>query len=60
VVAVDSLTFKDARRADLNEDGQIDARDIRAFARRYNMELLPQFDAILKELEAPKRTRISR
>ena len=39
-------------RADLNGDGRVDAADIRAFARRENITLLPEFNAKLQQLEA--------
>ncbi|MCK4659938.1 MAG: hypothetical protein KAV82_10495, partial [Phycisphaerae bacterium] len=47
-----SLTVAHAERADLDGNGVIDARDIRAFARRHNLPLQPAFDAKLLELEA--------
>ncbi|MCK4658194.1 MAG: right-handed parallel beta-helix repeat-containing protein [Phycisphaerae bacterium] len=46
-----SLTVPHAERADLDGNGVIDARDIRAFARRHNLCLQPSFDAKLLELE---------
>ncbi|MCK4660894.1 MAG: DUF2341 domain-containing protein, partial [Phycisphaerae bacterium] len=47
-----SLTVAHADRADLDGNGVVDARDIRAFARRHNLPLQPAFDAKLLELEA--------
>ena len=46
-----SLIVPDARRADLDGNGVVDARDIRAFARRHNLSLQPVFEAKLAELE---------
>ncbi|MCK4658583.1 MAG: hypothetical protein KAV82_03590, partial [Phycisphaerae bacterium] len=46
-----SLTVAHADRADLDGNGVIDARDIRAFAHRHNLPLQPAFDAKLLELE---------
>ncbi|MCK4658868.1 MAG: hypothetical protein KAV82_05040, partial [Phycisphaerae bacterium] len=46
-----SLTVAHADRADLDGNGVIDARDIRAFARRHNLPLQPAFEAKLLELE---------
>jgi hypothetical protein len=42
----------DAWRADLNDDGLINAFDIREFANRNGLPLLPSFDRQLRELEA--------
>lgn len=39
-------------RVDLNADGLVDYKDIRAFARARGLPLLPQFDAKLKLLES--------
>ena len=46
------LRVPDAQRADLDGNGVVDARDIRAFARRHNLLLLPVFEAKLSKLEA--------
>ncbi|MCK4658363.1 MAG: thrombospondin type 3 repeat-containing protein [Phycisphaerae bacterium] len=46
-----SLTVAYAERADVDGNGVIDARDIRAFARRHNLPLQPAFEAKLLELE---------
>ncbi|MCK4658283.1 MAG: hypothetical protein KAV82_02070, partial [Phycisphaerae bacterium] len=46
-----SLTVAHADRADLDGNGVIDARDIRAFARRHNLPLQPAFEAKLLEFE---------
>jgi hypothetical protein len=54
-VAVDSLGIPNAEYADLNADGVIDTKDIRAFARRYDLVLTPEFDAKLARLEAADR-----
>jgi len=56
-VAVDNLPILGADRADLNGDGVIDGRDIRAFARRHNLPLLPEFDRKLRQLETTKSGR---
>ncbi len=47
-----SLTVAYAERADLDGNGIVDVRDIRAFAERYDLPLLPQFETRLVELEA--------
>ncbi|MCK4658441.1 MAG: hypothetical protein KAV82_02875, partial [Phycisphaerae bacterium] len=47
-----SLTVAHAERADLDGNGVIDVRDIRAFAERHDLPLLPQFETKLVELEA--------
>ena len=46
-VAVESLVFPDAHKADLNGDGVVDTKDIRAFALRHGLELLPEFNSKL-------------
>ncbi|MCK4659930.1 MAG: carboxypeptidase regulatory-like domain-containing protein [Phycisphaerae bacterium] len=46
-----NLAVAHAERADVDSNGVIDARDIRAFARRHNLRLQPSFDAKLTELE---------
>ncbi|MCK4658874.1 MAG: thrombospondin type 3 repeat-containing protein [Phycisphaerae bacterium] len=46
-----SLTVAHAERADLDGNGVVDARDIRAFAHRHNLPLQPAFEAKLLELE---------
>ncbi|MCK4659564.1 MAG: hypothetical protein KAV82_08595, partial [Phycisphaerae bacterium] len=46
-----SLTMAHADRADLDGNGVIDARDIRAFAHRHSLRLQPAFEAKLLELE---------
>ena len=53
-IAVDTLAFPDAHRADINGDGVVDTRDIRAFARQHRLELLPEFRRTLDKLEARK------
>ncbi|UCC29678.1 MAG: hypothetical protein JSU86_15920, partial [Phycisphaerales bacterium] len=53
-VDVDSLPIRGAGRADLNGDGVVDGRDIRAFARRHKLPLLPEFDRKLAQLETTK------
>ncbi len=45
------LRVPDAQHADLDGNGVVDARDIRAFAKRHNLSLQPAFDARLAELE---------
>jgi len=50
-VAVSSLEFPDAQRADINGDGIVDSADILAFAEKYNLRLLPSFRAKLAKLE---------
>ncbi|MCK4660632.1 MAG: hypothetical protein KAV82_14010 [Phycisphaerae bacterium] len=47
-----SLTVAHAERADLDGNGVVDARDIRAFAHRHNLPLQPAFETRLLELEA--------
>ena len=46
-----SLMLPNADEADINGDGVVDARDIRAFAERHDLWLMPEFDAKLSELE---------
>ena len=46
-----------AWRADLNDDGMVDVEDIREFAFRNDLVLLPAFEGKLRELEALKRYR---
>ncbi|MGB2984252.1 MAG: hypothetical protein WBE26_00070, partial [Phycisphaerae bacterium] len=53
-VAVSSLALANADRADLNGDGVVDTRDIRAFAQRHGLVLLPEFSRKLVKLEARK------
>jgi len=53
-VSVESLAFPGASKADLTGDGVVDARDIRAFARRNGLELTPEFTATLDKLEGRK------
>ena len=53
-VSVESLAFPGASKADLTGDGVVDARDIRAFARRNGLELTPEFRATLDKLEGRK------
>ncbi len=59
-IAVDRLPILGAEKADLNADGVVDARDIRAFARLYNLPLLPEFDLTLNRLERVKAGRARR
>jgi len=56
-VSVDRLMAPNAWRADLNGDGVVDAEDIREFAFRHDLVLLPAFERKLRELEAVKRYR---
>jgi hypothetical protein len=42
--------------ADINDDGVIDARDIRAFAEIHNLPLLSEFDELLSRLECVERS----
>ena len=46
------LTVAYAERADLDGNGVVDVRDIRAFAERHDLPLSPEFEARLTELEA--------
>jgi hypothetical protein len=48
------LDPSDAARADVTGDGVVDTRDIRAFARRHKLRLLPEFEAKLSRLERQK------
>lgn len=50
-VPVDDLTFENAYLADMNGDGVVDGRDIRAFAQWHGLELLPEFSAKLERFE---------
>ncbi|MCP4248336.1 MAG: hypothetical protein GY778_14915 [bacterium] len=50
-IEVDALMVPGAETCDLNADGVIDARDIRAFAEEQNLYLTPKFRAKLAELE---------
>lgn len=51
-IAVDQLDLVAAQRADLNADGIVDASDIRAFARRHRLVLIPSFEQVLRTLES--------
>jgi hypothetical protein len=53
-VPVSSLGFASANKADLNGDGMIDTKDIRAFARQNGLTLLPEFSEKLDKLETSK------
>ena len=59
-IAVDRLNFVGAHRADLNADGVVDASDIRAFARRHRLALIPQFERVLNNLDARHTERRTR
>jgi hypothetical protein len=59
-VWVDDLAIIGAEAADVTGDGIVDAHDIRAFARLYDLPLLPAFDGVLRELEGTKVRRIRR
>jgi hypothetical protein len=48
---VDRKAFPETERADMNRDGVVDARDIRIFARRQGLKLLPEFEKKLEMLE---------
>ncbi len=50
-VRVENLSLVNASAADLTGDGVVDAQDIRAFARRNGLELIPEFDRRLTKLE---------
>ena len=50
-VLVRNLEFAGAEKADLTGDGIVDARDIRAFARRHGLTLLPEFSSKLEKHE---------
>ncbi len=56
-IAVDHLPITRAWKADLDGDGVVDAGDIRAFAHRHNLRLLPEFDRTLARLESRKAGR---
>ncbi|MGD2107963.1 MAG: cohesin domain-containing protein [Phycisphaerae bacterium] len=58
-VPVQKLEFPGAEKADLTGDGLVDARDIRAFARRHGLQLLPEFEKKLGKLEG-RRVRQTR
>jgi hypothetical protein len=51
-VSVNELAVRNARAADLNADGMIDAKDIREFARVHHLRLTPAFRARLDRAEA--------
>ncbi len=51
-IAVINLPLANAARADLNRDGIVDARDIRAFAVRHQHPLLPEFEQKLSSMTA--------
>jgi len=46
------LTVVNAHRADINGDGVIDTKDIRAFAERHGLYMQPEFEAKLSRIEA--------
>ncbi len=50
-VRVDSLDLKDADYADMNDDGVIDVRDIRALTEEFNMKLGPVAEQKLRDME---------
>ncbi len=58
-VSVASLDIPDAERADLNRDGVIDVRDIRAFAQQNGLELSQSFERRLDRL-TPGKVRMER
>ena len=53
-ISVDSLPLDNAWEADLTGDGIIDFEDIRAFAWRYGVPLLPEFQAKLARFDEVK------
>ena len=53
-ISVDSLPILGAWRADLTGDGIVDVDDIRAFAARHGLPLLPAFQLKLLRLDAVK------
>jgi hypothetical protein len=59
-IGVDELWMIDARAADVNDDGVVDVSDIRAFARRHDLPLLPEFEDLADEREYPKPHRSRR
>jgi len=59
-IPVDSLAIAGAKHADLNGDGVVDTRDIRAFAHRHNLSLQPDFERTLTRLESRKTGRRQR
>ncbi len=59
-IPVRHLPIHGAEKADLNGDGVIDVRDIRAFARLHNLPLLPEFERTLTRLEGGKAGRAGR
>ncbi|MCK4660801.1 MAG: hypothetical protein KAV82_14875, partial [Phycisphaerae bacterium] len=52
-ITVDELSrsMANAARADLTSDGVVDVRDIRAFIARYELDVRPEFEELLVELE---------
>ncbi|MFQ5461501.1 MAG: hypothetical protein ACE5E5_02630, partial [Phycisphaerae bacterium] len=58
-----NLSSSTARAADINQDGVVDVWDIRAFARRHDLRILPEFSDkldLIEESEHGKRGRASR
>ncbi len=53
-IPVQDLEFANAEEADLTGDGVVDTQDIRAFARRHGLELLPEFNKKLAKIEGRK------
>jgi hypothetical protein len=53
-VPVQNLEFAGAEKADLTGDGVVDTHDIRAFARRHGLQLLPEFNKKLAKIEGRK------
>ena len=51
-VPVRDLGFVGAESADLTGDGIVDSRDIREFAKRHDLPLLPEFSQKLDRLDA--------
>ena len=59
-VSVDELGFVGAENADLNNDGFVDASDIRAFAELHDIKLLPEFNRKLAQIERGERKAATR
>jgi Cohesin domain len=57
---VASSPLRGARYADLNADGVIDAKDVRAFAERYGLRLTREFRAKLRRAESAERSPAAR
>jgi len=50
-IATDDLAIPNAHLADVNDDGFVDANDIREFARLHDLPLLPEFERMLQSIE---------